>query len=142
MAVIRPKSTQDQIKKDKERVVVEQFRDTYTEFPKGKLVSSESPDFVIRISPRYSIGIELVSLSYSDAPRSHEDIKHVLELKQEKLPLYRKKRLDIYWLLIYTDTPGHISSPELNKVQDTRYQSEFHKVYLLLIPENEIIIIK
>ena len=65
MAVIKPKSTQDQIKKEKERLVVEQFRDTYTEFPKGKLVLSESPDFVIRTSPRYSIGIELVSLPYS-----------------------------------------------------------------------------
>ena len=142
MAVIKPKNTQDQIKKEKERLVVEQFRDTYTKFPKGKLVLSESPDFVIRTGPRYSIGIELVSLPYSGTSRSQEDIKHVLELKQEKLPLYRKKRLDIYWLLIYTDSPGQISSPELNKIQDTRYQSEFHKVYLLLIPENKIIILK
>ena len=142
MAFIKPKITQDQIKKEKERLVIEQFRDTYTEFPKGKLVLSESPDFVIRTSPRYSIGIELVSLPYSGTHRSQEDIKHVLEKKQEKLSLYRKKRLDNYWLLIYTDSPGHISSPELNKIQDTRYQSEFHKVYLMLIPENEIIIIK
>ena len=142
MAVIKPKSTQDQIKKEKERLVVEQFRDTYTEFPKGKLVLSESPDFVIRTSPRYSIGIELVSLPYSDTRRIQDDIRHVLEIKQKKLSLYRKKRLDIYWLLIYTDSPGQISSPELNKIQDTRYQSEFHKVYLLLIPENKIIMIK
>ena len=35
-----------------ELLIMEHFRNNYVEFPKGKLQKSESPDFILKISPK------------------------------------------------------------------------------------------
>lgn len=45
-----------------ELLIMEQFRNEYKEFPKGKLEKSESPDFIVKVSPKNAIGIELTKL--------------------------------------------------------------------------------
>ncbi len=49
-------------KKQIERVLLEGFRNFYPEFPKGKPVPSESPDFIIRTESNHYLGIELTRL--------------------------------------------------------------------------------
>lgn len=50
------------VKKQVEWLLLEYFRQLYPRFPKGKVIPSESPDFIIEQSPRYKTGIELVRL--------------------------------------------------------------------------------
>ena len=95
----------------KERIVLDHFRSCYSEFPKGKISQTESPDFILKISPRISIGIELVSLpsaSYVIDRKSARplitDVQTALHKKSEKLTLYRKKRANSYWLVLYADS--------------------------------------
>ena len=48
---------------DEEIMILELFRKSYPEFPKGKLVKSESPDFILQQNyPNQSIGIEVTRL--------------------------------------------------------------------------------
>jgi hypothetical protein len=54
------------IKKQLEILIIDYFRSAYTDFPKGKLKASESPDFVLDISPKNKIGIELTRLYFDD----------------------------------------------------------------------------
>lgn len=58
-----------EIKKQLELLLVNYFRDCFPAFPKGKLVPSESPDFVLRSKYGKKIGIELVRL-HPDIPYS------------------------------------------------------------------------
>jgi hypothetical protein len=54
------------IKKQLEILIIDYFRSAYSDFPKGKLKASESPDFVLDIAPRIKIGIELTRLYFDD----------------------------------------------------------------------------
>jgi hypothetical protein len=53
-------------KKQVEVLLMEYFRQTYPEFPKGRLVPSESPDFILGLKARISVGIEITRLYPSD----------------------------------------------------------------------------
>ena len=136
-------SSQSQKKKEKERLVIEQFRRVYSEFPKGKIVPSESPDFILRSSTKYSIGIELVCLpmGFDSGNSTLQGLVRFLHLKEGKLALYRKRRLDLFWLLIYTENPGQVTARDLNKIRNTEFHSAYHKVFLYSIPENVMIIL-
>jgi len=57
-----------------ERIIIHYFIEKYKEFPKGKLSKTESPDFILNISPRKSIGIELTHLRQ---PRDENGISKV-----------------------------------------------------------------
>ena len=90
-------------KKQNELVIINLFREHFSDFPKGSLKPSESPDFILGITPRWKIGIELTSLHpyFSDTELlSYENITACLEAKNEKLRLYQKKKLNEYWLII------------------------------------------
>lgn len=90
-------------KKQTESIIINLFRDNFHGFPKGSLKSSESPDFILSISPKQKIGIELTSLHphfFYGELLSYENIKACLEVKNEKLHLYQKKKLNEYWLII------------------------------------------
>ena len=90
-------------KKRGESVIINLFQENFPSFPKGSLKPSESPDFILAISPKQKIGIELTSL-HPFIPDSEllsfENITACLEAKNEKLSLYKKKKLNEYWLII------------------------------------------
>ena len=44
--------------------IIQQFKAGYSDFPKGKLEKSESPDFILRLTAKSAIGIELTKMSY------------------------------------------------------------------------------
>ena len=131
-------------KKENERRILDQFRRLYTEFPGGRIIASESPDFILRTSTKYSIGIELVSLPVLNqaGSSSFNKIKNCILAKEEKLPLYRKKKLDRYWLLIYTVIPGQITSWDSKRIPYLEVSRSYHRIFILQVAENEIITIK
>jgi hypothetical protein len=56
-------------KEREERAIIGFFREVYNDFPRGKLVKSESPDFILKLNRKRSIGIELTKLfKYSKDP--------------------------------------------------------------------------
>lgn len=54
-------------KKQLEVLLINYFRECYTDFPKGKLLASESPDFKVKMKNKLSLGIELTRLNPANA---------------------------------------------------------------------------
>ena len=91
-----------------EKEVLEEFRKRYKDFPKGKVNKTESPDFIIRVSKKKSVGVELTQLTADKIEAGHffDNLKVLLIKKEEKLNLYRKNILDEYWLIVYSLANG------------------------------------
>lgn len=65
-----------EIKKQLEVLLINHFRDSYAEFPKGSIVPAESPDFVVKVPSKRRLGIELTRLSPEasiSASKSHNN---------------------------------------------------------------------
>ena len=129
------------LKKQQEIRIIQSFIQQFKEFPKGKLVKSESPDFILKINPKIAIGIELTRLRPPDNLKKSYELhdlefnKEILEQtilgKEEKLELYRKKRLDQIWLIITGEQA--MVSPHFhigNKLQNWSFRSGFNRIFL------------
>jgi len=54
-------------KKQLEVLIMNYFRESYTDFPKGKIIPTESPDFTIKMKNHHVLGIELTRLNPGNA---------------------------------------------------------------------------
>jgi len=121
-------------KKKTESIIIKLFRENFPGFPKGSLKSSESPDFILGISPKQKIGIELTSLypHFSDTELlSYENIKACLEVKNEKLHLYQKKKLNEYWLIISVNDLHSWNRINIrNKLMVWVFKTGYNRVFL------------
>lgn len=131
-----------------EEYIIELFRIEYPDFPKGKLLKTESPDFILKENPRTAIGIELTKLhgptvkkenthfaskvyGYQPPEFSKENIEFTINAKDEKLPLYQQKKLNQIWLLITADlNESPVSFNLNNKLENWNFLSGFHKIFL------------
>ncbi len=136
--------------------IMEQFRNEYREFPKGKLDKSESPDFILKITAKNTIGIELTKLhgptvtkfkthfprkisGYNPPEFNRENIEFTINAKNEKLSYYQEKKLNQLWLLITADLDESPVNFNLgNKLQNWTFNSGFHKVFLLELKNQRI----
>ncbi len=57
-----------ELKKQIEVLLVSYFREVSNQVPKGRLVASESPDFILKMKNSHRLGIELVRLNPPTAP--------------------------------------------------------------------------
>lgn len=122
-------------KKQTEFVIINLFRKHYPDFPKGKLKPSESPDFILTISPRRKIGLEITSL-HPTFPEtellSYENISACLDAKNEKLNLYQKKKLNEYWLIITVNDLLSWKRIHIhNKLLIWEFETGYNHVFLL-----------
>ncbi|MFV0591261.1 MAG: hypothetical protein ACK5M7_07745 [Draconibacterium sp.] len=64
-----------ELKKQLEVLLVSYFRECSNDFPNGKLLASESPDFIVKLKNSHRLGIELVRLNPGSAnvPDAHEE---------------------------------------------------------------------
>ncbi len=131
-----------------EMLIMQQFRNSYAEFPKGKLIKSESPDFILKKTPKAAIGIELTKLhgptvyklkthyprkinGYQAPELNRENIEFTINAKNEKLQIYQQKRLNCIWLLITADlAESPVSYNFSNKLENWTFISGFEKVFL------------
>ena len=105
------------------------FREKYAGFPKGKLLKSESPDFIIKHGRKKRIGIELTQLDFGHKDGQDNWSKQLTDLlsrKEDKLRIYKKKWLNEYWLLITIENIDLIDTG-LNNIY---FNSKFDKVFL------------
>lgn len=139
-----------------ELLIMEQFRNEYDEFPKGKLQKSESPDFILKITPKNAIGIELTKLhgptvvkykthyptkinGYTAPEFNFENLQFTIEAKNEKLEYYQEKKLNQLWLLITADLDESPVSYNLgNKLQNWSFVSGFQKVFLYELKNRKV----
>lgn len=140
-----------EIKTGEEKLIIHAFRDTYDDFPKGKLYKSESPDFILRLNPGNTIGIELTSLGKGPGkeviPVSINDfiksLHSIIALKEQKLPAYMKKRLNNYWLIItYDDAQVRIGGKLKDRLSGLIPGSNYNKIFLFDFLKGEIIYLK
>ena len=121
-------------KKHTESIIINLFREHFPDFPKGSLKPSESPDFILGITPRQNIGIELTSLHphFSDTELlSYENITACLEAKNEKLRLYQRKKLNEYWLIISVNDLHSWNRMNIhNKLIIWVFKTGFNRVFL------------
>ena len=121
-------------KKHAESIIINLFREHFPDFPKGSLKPSESPDFILGITPRNKIGIELTSIHpYSPDTEllSYENITACLEAKNEKLRLYKKKKLNEYWLIISVKDLDSWNKIHIhNKLIIWVFKTGFNRVFL------------
>ena len=121
-------------KKQIESAIINQFRNRFRDFPKGSLKPSESPDFIVGVTPKAKIGIELTRLDLNipgNELLSYDNLKACLETKNEKLPLYRKQKLNEYWLIIHIDDlPSWKRINIHNKLMTWVFETGFNRVFL------------
>jgi len=130
-------------KKQTESVIIKLFREHFPGFPKGLLKPSESPDFILTISPKYKIGIELTGLHlfFSDTELlSYKNIMACLGAKDEKLRLYQKKKLNEYWLIISVDDIYSWKRVHIhNKLIIRVFKTGFNRVFLFNTTEGKVL---
>jgi hypothetical protein len=67
---------QYQLKKQVEWLLADYFKGVWDSFPGGKLEASESPDFLLRLRSRYTVGLELTRLfPESKTPPSEKELQ-------------------------------------------------------------------
>ena len=126
------------------------FRDLFDGFPKGKIIQNESPDFLIKLNRRTSIGIELTELRgqdfydrhghYNNPERIKEQIENTIKAKEEKIYLYQKHKTSELWLLIHIDSfENKINFNLKNKIERWNFEAEFSRVFLLEINQRQLL---
>ena len=66
-------------------------------------------------------------------------IQQTIERKHAKIPIYQKKRLDQYWLLIVAECLNCTTSFNINNlIENCSFQSGFHQVFLFELFEQKI----
>ena len=139
-----------------EEYIIELFRNEYAAFPKGKLLKTESPDFILKENPKTSIGIELTKLhgpsvkkekihfsskvsGYRPPEFNRENIEFTINAKSEKLPLYQQKKLNQIWLLITADlNESPVTFNLNNKLENWNFWSGFHKIFLFELKSRNV----
>jgi hypothetical protein len=116
--------------KDEEKLVMGLFRKAFPDFPKGRLIASESPDFMLKLNRRQTIGIELIRLDLNH-PDIFTSIVKGITAKNQKLSIYQKKILKAVWLIMYTEDTGIITrSNFLQKLEKIPISSGYSCLFL------------
>jgi hypothetical protein len=129
-----------------EMIILDLFMELYPDFPKGRIIKAESPDFIIRLNTKRSLGIEITRLQLDpDEPPVHgikELIEKIIQRKDDKLHIYQRKKIDRYWLILVNgvsdDNAYHI--PE--KIYDWNLETRFNKLFIFDMPARRIYEIK
>lgn len=69
-------------KKQLEVLLIQYFKESYSDFPKGLVTASESPDFIVSFKNRHLLGIELTRLNPGNAALPDEDEIKLNELRE------------------------------------------------------------
>jgi hypothetical protein len=81
-----PSSNRQAVQKAREGAHLRRFRDHFAGFPEGEVVSSESPDFLIKAQPRW-IGIELTEYHVQDPDEGHGSRMRAQEKTEDRVLL-------------------------------------------------------
>ncbi len=77
-------------KKQLEILLINYFRESYNDFPKGILKPSESPDFIVKLRDRQKLGIELTRLDPASKNTPDETLLARLQIRDQTVELARE----------------------------------------------------
>ncbi len=102
-------------KKQLEILLINYFRECFKDFPQGRIMPSESPDFIIKLKSSNSLGIELTRLNPSNVVRADELWSGQIELRENiirtaKNLFENSSPLKLFVKIIFSE--NHILSPE------------------------------
>ncbi|MBN2891089.1 MAG: hypothetical protein JXL97_04405 [Bacteroidales bacterium] len=110
------------------------FRKSYEDFPKGKIYASESPDFIVKLGKKKSIGIEITRFILSSKvvhQQFIDNLNEIIDKKNEKFLLYQKKVCNNYWLIIFVeDLRKFVNFSIQNIIEKLDFNSNFDKIFL------------
>lgn len=129
-------------KKAHETQILHLFMNLINDFPEGKVVQTESPDFLVRLNHQKVIGIELTELHgqtfydnlghYNHPELLHHNIKQTISAKEEKIYLYQKVKPVELWLLIHIRSfQDKLNFHYQNKLENWDFSSSFDRIFLL-----------
>ena len=129
-------------KKEHESQIFQLFRNLVNDFPSGKVVQAESPDFLVRLNRRKVIGIELTELHgqefydnlghFNHPELLFQNLESTIAAKEEKIYLYQKVKPVELWLLIHLRSfQNKLNFNYRNKLDDWNVQSAFDRIFLL-----------
>ncbi|MCD4683605.1 MAG: hypothetical protein K8R86_10015 [Bacteroidales bacterium] len=123
---------------EEEILILDYFRKNYDDFPKGKVIKSESPDFILKESRKRIIGIELTRLDVN-ASTLKEKIEHTLKNKSQKFGIYQSKNFNEIWLIIHTDFIEKTKTYNItNMISKWKFSFPFDRVFLFDLFEKRI----
>ena len=138
--------------KEQEYRTLSLFRELFKKFPKGKVIQNESPDFLVRLNKKTSIGIELTELRgqnfydqhghYTNPEKIKEQIENTIQAKEEKIYLYQKYKTSQLWLLIHIDSfENKINFNLKDKIERWNFNTNFSRVFLLEIDKQQLYVV-
>lgn len=129
-------------KKEHESQIFQLFKNLIDDFPNGKVVQTESPDFLVRLNRRKVIGIELTELHgqefydnlghFNHPELLFQNLKNTIVAKEEKIYLYQKVNPIELWLLIHIRSfQDKLNFNYRNQLDNWNFNSEFDRIFLL-----------
>jgi len=110
-------------KSQEEKLILKYFSSEYADFPKGKLVKTESPDFILKLNPKRSIGIELTRLYQPKSNNQEFKPKQVESLEKKIVGKAQKtyesnNKYKLYLTVFFSSTF------KISKSQTTPFENE------------------
>lgn len=111
-------------KKQLEVLILNYFRESYAEFPKGKTAPSESPDFIVSLKNHHILGIELTRLNPGNAKPLSDDERALNEFREQlidktKSLFEEKSMVKLFVKFLFSDTKTVKPESELITVVKT-----------------------
>ena len=106
-------------KKQLEILLMEYFRNNYPDFPRGSVVPSESPDFLLKMKNKHLLGIELTRLNPENAKMPDEDQVKEIEFREHLIQftfdLFQQKNdLNLFVKFRFSETKSIIKEREMS----------------------------
>lgn len=108
-------------KKQMEVLLIDYFRGCYNEFPNGKVVPSESPDFLVKMKNAHLLGIELTRLNPANAVPISEELQTEIIFREQlilkiKAHFERSCQLNLFVKFLFSETEKIAPERELSIV--------------------------
>ncbi len=116
---------------DEERLIIQMFREVYDDFPKGKIIKSESPDFILKEPRKKKTGIELTRLNNGNSEIYSPNkvlSKEAYLVDYTRKKLRKKSRLPLYVKFLFNKN-------EIEK-EDIELYGDFLSLYIYKVVQS------
>lgn len=117
-------------KKQLEILLMQYFRESYGDFPNGKLNPSESPDFIVQMKNKHILGIELTRLNPANAIPPDDNGYYEIEFREKLIEqtkeLYEQSsQLKLFVKFLFSE--NHKIKPEQEMMVSVQLVNEIRK---------------
>lgn len=137
-------------KKQLEILLIQYFRKSYVDFPKGILKPSESPDFIVQMKNRHDLGIELTRLNPANAEPLDDKGSYEIEARERLIERTRElfeqtSQLKLFVKFLFSENQKINSEQEImrtvqlvNEIRKTVKNRNGNAFFKETIPESKL----